>query len=545
MLRKKRLNHAQQLLADGHYEKAISLFNRMVADDPSDVDVLERLGELHLRLGVVAKALSAFERAATEFQRAGNLAAALGMLRRIRSTCEEHGPELVSRFGHVAARLGELEQSLAEAPASEAGSAVGTAGATVGEPPAHAAEAGHRVGASVAVPRAESEPPAAPAAGVRPGDAAELDASTDHVGDSAVVASASDHQAHGSRSTHQALAPASRRSSSLTEERPEPSVAAAKALVLQSPWPPRAASSESLLLTRRSDFSNATTDGLKDLQGDPFSLETRLAASSSLLQSGNQEKAAAVLWEGACLLAETQLRQHDVLELLQALRPLRWSADEERLEASVRLEMGGRREAGLALACLQRAFRAEPNHAGTLLMLARTFDCLQEATKATAVLKEGVRIALGAGSLSLGEPLIAELLRRASHDHEVRELAAVFARHREQGLGGQGLEEEALGASLLASIAPAIQDEELVVLDEDDVVFLDGVGPMLDAPEASEQQVLSQSESAAPAAGLSEAGVWPVVAGYGPWNEPELAKAALPIQPITAAPEPRPSQPEI
>ena len=37
-------------------------------------EVLAELGELHLRLGVVSKALSAFERAATEFERRGDLA---------------------------------------------------------------------------------------------------------------------------------------------------------------------------------------------------------------------------------------------------------------------------------------------------------------------------------------------------------------------------------------------------------------------------------------------------------------------------------------
>ncbi len=107
-LREKRAAYAQQLVETEQFDKAISLYNRMVADDPADVDALWKLGGLHLRRGEYAKALSANERIAEQHYRNGDRAEAATVYEVIWMLLARHARELRPGYTLVPERLGEI-----------------------------------------------------------------------------------------------------------------------------------------------------------------------------------------------------------------------------------------------------------------------------------------------------------------------------------------------------------------------------------------------------------------------------------------------------
>ncbi len=114
-LRDKRAAYALQLIETKQFGKAVSLYNRMVADDPADVDVLRRLAELHLHLDQAGKALSALERIAEHFYRLGRTLEAAAAYEHIWNIIARRAPALRSRFPHLSARLCELHGADANA----------------------------------------------------------------------------------------------------------------------------------------------------------------------------------------------------------------------------------------------------------------------------------------------------------------------------------------------------------------------------------------------------------------------------------------------
>lgn len=107
-LREKRAAYAQQLVETEQFDKAISLYNRMVADDPTDVDALQKLGGLHLRRGEFGKALSANERIAEHHYRTGNREEAATVYEVIWMVLARHAPELRPGYILVPQRLSKI-----------------------------------------------------------------------------------------------------------------------------------------------------------------------------------------------------------------------------------------------------------------------------------------------------------------------------------------------------------------------------------------------------------------------------------------------------
>ncbi|RLB60126.1 MAG: hypothetical protein DRI90_14430 [Deltaproteobacteria bacterium] len=62
---------AQRLVDVGRYHEAMEQYRRVLVTDPSDVPALLGLGDLYVRLGEQDKALSAYERVAEQYSRAG------------------------------------------------------------------------------------------------------------------------------------------------------------------------------------------------------------------------------------------------------------------------------------------------------------------------------------------------------------------------------------------------------------------------------------------------------------------------------------------
>lgn len=107
-LREKRAAYAQRLVETKQLDKAVSLYNRMVADDPTDVDALRSLADLHLHLAEFGKALSAHERIAEHFYRHGQLSRAAAVYERIWIVIARHAPELRPRYSLITERLAEI-----------------------------------------------------------------------------------------------------------------------------------------------------------------------------------------------------------------------------------------------------------------------------------------------------------------------------------------------------------------------------------------------------------------------------------------------------
>lgn len=77
------LETAQKHLAKGNVEKAIVEYERLLADDPADVQTLRRLGEAHARLGAAEAAIDAFIREADAYIQRGFLRKAVPVYKKI------------------------------------------------------------------------------------------------------------------------------------------------------------------------------------------------------------------------------------------------------------------------------------------------------------------------------------------------------------------------------------------------------------------------------------------------------------------------------
>jgi tetratricopeptide (TPR) repeat protein len=105
-LREKRAAYALRLLEEGSFAKAVSLYNRMVADDPADTGALRSLGDLHLRLEQHGKAVSAYERIAEHHYRHRNFTESAAVYEQIWMIVARY-PTLRPRFAHMTGRLVE------------------------------------------------------------------------------------------------------------------------------------------------------------------------------------------------------------------------------------------------------------------------------------------------------------------------------------------------------------------------------------------------------------------------------------------------------
>jgi tetratricopeptide (TPR) repeat protein len=103
---------ARQLSDEGRYRAALSTCRRLLADDPTDVRVLLKLGDLHLKLDEHHKAMSAYERVGEQYYREGRLIKAVAVYKQMQSIIARRAPRIERLFRYTLLRLGEIYEHL-------------------------------------------------------------------------------------------------------------------------------------------------------------------------------------------------------------------------------------------------------------------------------------------------------------------------------------------------------------------------------------------------------------------------------------------------
>ena len=106
--RDKILQDAQKLVDKKRYDKAIAEYQKVVADDPTDVRTQLKIGNLYLQLEQFAEAISTYERVGSYYSQQGFAVKAVAVYKQIREIIQKHAPHLEDRFGHVVPKLAEL-----------------------------------------------------------------------------------------------------------------------------------------------------------------------------------------------------------------------------------------------------------------------------------------------------------------------------------------------------------------------------------------------------------------------------------------------------
>ncbi len=106
--RDKILQEAQKLVEKKRYDKAIAEYQKVVADDPSDVRTLLKIGDIYLRTQQFAEAIATYDRVASYYTVQGFSVKAVAVYKQMREIIQKHAPHLEDRFGHVVPKLAEL-----------------------------------------------------------------------------------------------------------------------------------------------------------------------------------------------------------------------------------------------------------------------------------------------------------------------------------------------------------------------------------------------------------------------------------------------------
>ncbi|HVK63404.1 MAG TPA: tetratricopeptide repeat protein [Polyangium sp.] len=117
-------------------------------------------------------------------------------------------------------------------------------------------------------------------------------------------------------------------------------------------------------------------------------------------------------------------RRDDAMKVLDRLLAIKPDGKYAKVAARMYLERAQQTDAMTALAKLQISFKENPKDLETLGLLAKAFDKLGQAPKATEVMKEAARLAKEAKKNDEFNELVDALLARAPNDDAVRQLAA-------------------------------------------------------------------------------------------------------------------------
>jgi len=116
-------------------------------------------------------------------------------------------------------------------------------------------------------------------------------------------------------------------------------------------------------------------------------------------------------------------RSEDALKVIERMLYQKPDPGTARRAAEIYLERGADEDGMLALAKLQICFQADHRDLNTLLLLARAFEMIGQAPKATEVRKELARIARDQGQFDIAKEAARALLEEAPEDDAVQTLA--------------------------------------------------------------------------------------------------------------------------
>jgi tetratricopeptide (TPR) repeat protein len=110
--RQKVIDSAQKFAAKGQFDKAIAEYMRIVKEDPSDVRVLLKIGDLQVRKGAKEDAVATYSRVAAGYDQQGFFLKAIAVYKQILSI-DPTLTELYSKLADLYVKLGLLPEALA------------------------------------------------------------------------------------------------------------------------------------------------------------------------------------------------------------------------------------------------------------------------------------------------------------------------------------------------------------------------------------------------------------------------------------------------
>ncbi len=109
--KEKAMSAARKFVARGNYDRAIQEYNRIAAEDPSDVRVLLKIGDLYAKVGNKTAAIATYERVANHYTTQGFLLKAVAVYKQM-IRLEDGQVDIHLRLAELYQQLGLISDSL-------------------------------------------------------------------------------------------------------------------------------------------------------------------------------------------------------------------------------------------------------------------------------------------------------------------------------------------------------------------------------------------------------------------------------------------------
>jgi tetratricopeptide (TPR) repeat protein len=110
--RERVLAAAQKYVERKRYDRAITEYEKVIQEDPSDARTLLKIGDLYSKMDNYAEAVATYERVGRFYSSHGFSLKAIAVYKQIRDIVGRHPLELGDRYAHIVPKLAELYQQL-------------------------------------------------------------------------------------------------------------------------------------------------------------------------------------------------------------------------------------------------------------------------------------------------------------------------------------------------------------------------------------------------------------------------------------------------
>jgi tetratricopeptide (TPR) repeat protein len=110
--REKILANAQRFIDRKRYDKAIAEYQRLVEGDPNDARTWLKIGDLKARMGAIEEAIRTYERVGQQYATQGFALKAIAVYKQIREIIRKQAPELADRYAYLVPRLAQIYADL-------------------------------------------------------------------------------------------------------------------------------------------------------------------------------------------------------------------------------------------------------------------------------------------------------------------------------------------------------------------------------------------------------------------------------------------------
>jgi tetratricopeptide (TPR) repeat protein len=110
--REKVLQAAQGFIQKKRYDRAVAEYQKLIQQDPDDVRILLKIGDLQSKMEAHADAIATYERVGKHYAAQGFALKAIAVYKQIREIIRKHVPNLAERYDHITPQLADLYAQL-------------------------------------------------------------------------------------------------------------------------------------------------------------------------------------------------------------------------------------------------------------------------------------------------------------------------------------------------------------------------------------------------------------------------------------------------